>query len=554
MPKILLPANQNEIHNGVEFIEQTLRKYRFKNKEVMKTLLIAEESMVRLINYAEEDAQMQVSIRYWYGTADVTISAAGKPFRDEELEIDISEGELSHDSEETIRSILLRSFSDKMNCTRKGEYNFIRISVGVKEQVFLLRTIVAMVAGLTIAALLHLCVPRSVVVMLADQVLFPIQTIYLNALQLVTAPTVFFCILTSVSRYASLANPERISQKVIAGYITTSVLAVLVGILVFEGYEPLIRMEGFLVPYIGHDIADINFGSSVFEMIVNIVPTNIVSPFYNTDVMQLLLLALLGGVALGGTGQHSAKLREAADALDSFFSRIASIVSNMIPTATFFTTIHCVAYFDFRSLYISLEIFFLALMGLVMMFACYCMLVLACRLNPFTFLRKIAPSMVGTFLSGSSIQVIPETMSVCEKKLGVSPKVYDFSIPLGAIGNLDGNSVYLTIAGLYLAKLCGADFLGHNLFSIIFAVILLSVGAPITSGSVMIALMMVMNTMGLSPMGISFIIGINVIIEMLLTVCNTIGDVAITLIVAKTEGLIDLNIFREKSAGRISKK
>ena len=554
MQKISLPTDQSAVRNGVEFIEQTLRKYRFKNKEVMKTLLMAEESMVRLINRSDEGGEMQVSVRYWYGTADITISAAGDPFGDAELEIDLSAGDMGHDSEETIRSILLKSFADKMTYTRKGEYNFVRISVGVKEQVFLLRTLVALVLGAIVATLLLLCMPHSTAVMLADRVLFPIQTIYLNALQLVTAPTVFFCILTNVSRYASLSDPGKISRRVVAGYLMTSVIAVLIGMVIFIGYEPLIRMENFLVPYVGYQRVEVSLGNTILEMIVNIVPTNIVTPFYDTNAMQLLLLALLGGVALGSTGQYSAKLREAADALDSFFSRIAEIVSYMIPTATFFTTILCIAYFDFRSIYISLEVFFLAVLGLAAMILCYCVLVLVCRLNPLTLLRKFAPGMVGIFLSGSSIQALPETMQVCEKKLGVSPKVYSFSIPFGAIGNMDGNCIYLTIAGLYLSKLCGAEFLGQNLISIIFAVVLLSVGSPITSGSVMIALMMLANTVGFSPVGLSFIIGINVIIEMLLAVCNTIGDVAITLVVARTEGLIDLNVYRGEPTGSKRKK
>lgn len=114
MPKISLPANQSEIHNGVEFIEQTIRKYRFKNKEVMKTLLIAEESMVRLIGKTESDVQMQISIRYRYGVAEITISAAGEPLAADEPQIDLTVCDMGHDSEETIRSILLQAFSDKI--------------------------------------------------------------------------------------------------------------------------------------------------------------------------------------------------------------------------------------------------------------------------------------------------------------------------------------------------------------------------------------------------------------------------------------------------------
>ena len=553
MPKILLPANQSEIHTGLEFIEQTIRRYRFKNKEVMKTLLVAEENMVRLIDKTEEDVQMQISIRYRYGTAEITISAAGEPLVAEELQIDLSVGDMGHDSEETIRSILLQAFSDKMTYTRKGEYNFIKITAGVRERVFLNRTMAAMAAGLIVSLLLSLALPHAAVEALADNFLYPLQTIFLNALQLVTAPAVFFCILSNVSRYTSFSDPGRVSSKIIVGYLLTSIFAVLIGMFIFELLQPGAWADGILAPYIG-EIQNIDFGNSILELIINIVPTNIVAPFSDTNAMQLLFIAFLGGIVLGGTGQYTAELRKAADALNSFFSATAGIVSNTIPVMTFFTVILCVAYFGLESLYIGLEVLGVTVLGLAMMLASYTMLVLASRLNPITFLRKYAPNAVSTFLGGSSIRAIPETMRACEKKFGVSPKVFSFSIPFGAIGNMDGNCVYLTIAGLYMARIYGVSFLGRELISIVIVVLLLSVGAPIVPGTVMVSLTMLMNTMGMSPVGMSFIIGVNVIIEMLLTVCNTIGDVAITLVVARTEGLLDLNIYREKTKGSIQGK
>ena len=550
MPKISFPADQNEIHTGVEFIEQTIRKYRLKNKEVMKTLLIAEESIVRLMSRAEAGAQMQISIRYRYGVAEITISAAGEPLAADEPQIDLSVGDMGHGSEETIRSILLQAFSDKMTYTRKGEYNFIKIIAGVRERVFFNRTMVAMAAGLIVAFLLLVTLPGGALETLADNFLYPLQTIFLNALQLVTAPTVFFCILSNVSRYASFSDPGRVSRKIITGYLLTSIFAVLIGMFIFELLQPGAWVDGALAPYIGK-IQNIDFDSSILELIINIVPTNIVTPFSNTNAMQLLFIAFLGGIVLGGTGQYTEELRTAADALDSFFSATAGIVSNTIPVMTFFSTLLCVAYYGFESLNIGLEVLGVTVLGLVMMLMGYTMLVLVSHLNPITFLRKYAPSAVSTFLGGSSIHAIPETMRVCEKKFGVSPKVFSFSIPFGAIGNLDGNCVYLTIAGLYMARLCGVSFFGRELFSIILVVVLLSVGAPIVPGSVMVTLTMLMNTMGMSPLGISSIIGVNVIIEMLLTVCNTVGDVAITLVVARTEGLLDLNIYRAKTKEKV---
>ena len=145
---------------------------------------------------------------------------------------------------------------------------------------------------------------------------------------------------------------------------------------------------------------------------------------------------------------------------------------------------------------------------------------------------------------------ISKTIRTCKNSLGISPKVCSFSIPFGAIVNVDGNCIYLAVSGLFLARLCGVDIFGTNLIPIMFTVLILSLGAPIAPGTVNICLAVLLGQMGVSLSAISLIIGINGIAEMLLSASNVVGDVAVSLAVAKSENLLNTEVFNSKPRKR----
>jgi len=547
MQKISIPATTDSIPDGIDFIRQTFKKYKIKRKSMMEALLIAEESMVRLIGNAEENVQMQISIRRSYNNAIVTISAKGSHFESRELGVEFGDSDIGHDSEEAIRSLLLHAHADKISYYRRGGYNFVRINTGVKEQIFFFKTLLALFFGFVVAAILSLVLSDDTAKAMSEQVLLPIQTIFVNSLQLVTAPCMFFSIMVSVSRYMSLTDPDRVSQKVIIGYLFTSVFAVGVGVLVCTVFQPNLSLGGFaseLAKYESNNVSDIN---TILEMFADIFPTNIITPFLENNPVQLLVLSVIGGVALGKAGRNSSTLVDIFDALDKFFGYTAEIVSGLIPFAVFFVTILKVLYFGGASVIVTVKVVALVILGFVFVFCGYILfLLVVARLNPIVFLKKSAKTIVGIFLRGSSVASIPDTTACCQDKLGASPKVCNFSIPFGAISNLDGNCVYLTIAGMLLARICGVDILGRDLVTVALMVIILSIGSPITPGSAIIALTMLFSQIGMSLSIISLLIGVNAFIEMILAVCNTVGDMVTSLVIAKQEKLLDESVYYAK--------
>lgn len=548
MPKIFLPTTLDQIEPAMEFVQTTLEKYHIQGKDKMRALLLTEEAMVKIITNAPEGEQMQVSIRRMYNTATITLSAKGEAFAGDDFIAPVTETGSGHGSEEAIRSMLLRANERHISYSRRGDFNFVKIGAGAKERLFAMRTFLAFFAAIIVAFFLGLILKEGMKTIIMEEILLPIEDIFLKSLQLVTAPAVFFSLTTVVARMTSFSDPGRITLKILLSYVASSIISVLVGVVVFRGYEAIIALDSLL-----HGSVLVSAGGeslSISDAIINFIPGNIIDPFLNTDSAQLLIIALLAGFALGRVGTYSTFLTNLAGALDKFFSSVVEIVSDFVPTATFFVTLLSIFYFGWSSLWASVIIFIMAISGFLVSLLLELLYVwIGGQLSPIVFLKKTWSTMWTTFLGGSSLGAVADTSRLCERKLGVSPSLTAFSIPFGATSNLNGNCIYLTIAGLSLAQLCGVDVLGKNMLTIAFMVLVLSVGSPITPGSAMLALTMLMTQMGVSLVVISLMLGLNALIEMLLAAFNTVNDIATTLVVAKHEHLFNEDTYYDHVAG-----
>lgn len=549
MDTVMLPASLDGIGKGLDYIESKLEKLHFQRKEIQEAMLLSEESMVRLIGNAPDDGEMHIAIRKRNGLAAIRISVPGPELAQDgsiPMGLDLDGSNMGRGTEDVIRSMLLHAYADKIQYIRKGKYNFVEITAGTPERVFAVQTIGALIAALLVGWILAWLLPDFAKQAVSTYVLDPIETIFINCLKLATAPTVFFSIISVFSQYASFSDPGRVSIKVLVGYICTSLLAILAGWGMFNLLQP--GIAGQLALSSAHAAAVPGSEQpTILSTLVDIVPPNILDPFLSMNTVQLIFLALLVGVAMGRAGEHSAKLRKATDALCALCNKATSLLMRCIPIATFASIVSVILNVG-SSVVLSLaELIGAVALGLVLMMLIYCVMIgLVGRVSPFPFLRKYLPLMKDTIMAGSSTNAIPKTLRCCKNVLGVSPEVYSFSIPFGAMANMDGNCIYLTIAGLFLARLCGVEMLGNDMIPLVFTIFVLSIGAPIVPGTTILCLTVLLSQMGTPLAAASILFGVNAVIEMLQAVSNTTGDVAITLVVAKSENLLDLSTYTAK--------
>ena len=464
-----------------------------------------------------------------------------------EFDLGVESDSLDRGSESAIRGILLKAYQDKIRYARKGRYNFMKVTVGSPERVLAIHTVQALIVAALLGLIFRFALPDAAKSALDSYLLMPAETLFVNFLMLVTAPAIFFSIISAVARYASFSDPGKVSVKIFIGYALTSVLAVVIGVAAFRLFTP--GTPGELASFA--EQSRVSPPNDFIDTVTSIIPTNIVEPFLETNTLQLIFIAIICGIALGRLGDYSAPLRSFAEGLDTLFTKIIEIVAKCVPIATFAATLSIIMSIDPHVLLSLLGMLGTLLAGLVFVSIFYLLIVLIrVRVNPVTFARKCLPIMRDAFMAGGSVAAIPKTIRACKNSLGISPRVSSFSIPFGAIANVDGNCIYLAVAGLFLARICGVDIFGRNIIPVLITVLVLSLGAPITPGSVNVCLTVLLSQMGVSLTAISLILGINAIAEMLLAASNVVGDVAVSLAVAKSENLFNSEVFNSKPRKR----
>lgn len=529
-----------------EFIESSLESIGTDHRLILRTLLIADEITAGFAVTAA-DGRVSVRVRRRFGDAEVEISALGEP-------VDLS-GDSSYDTsdisalgdaeaERAIRSIMLKSLEDRLKYTNKHGINRVRITVGQADKSMFTATIVALLAGLLVGALLS-AAPGIVSDGVCGYLLTPAKTMFMNALKMIIAPVVFFSIVSCIAQFKNLSELGRIGAKVMGMYLSTTVVAVLISI----GMSFLLHPGpfGFAMSIdMGAGTMDIDTSTdtSLLNTIINIIPSNFVKPFLESDTLQIIILAVLVGVAVGKIGDYAPVLQEFFEACNSLFLTVTTIVSRFIPLAVFCSVALMMVQMGGNSLLAVLGMLGTYLLCILCMMTVYGLLVLVLgRMDPRVFYKKNRKGMLTSFTLSSSSAAMPTNIMTCTEKMGISPKVCNFSIPLGSTVNMDGTCMMMTVASLFLARAYGIVIPGSMYLSLIITIVLLSLGAPGVPGAVIVCLGVVLAGIGVPVEAVGLIIGISPFLDMFNTMSNTTGDVACALIVANSEGLIDKEVF-----------
>ena len=175
------------------------------------------------------------------------------------------------------------------------------------------------------------------------------------------------------------------------------------------------------------------------------------------------------------------------------------------------------------------------------------------KLNPLKFFQKAREAIVTAFVTRSSGGTLQVSMEIAEEEMGVSKGVFSFSLPLGATINMDGTAIYQGVCAIFIGFAIGAPLSLSQQMTIIATALLASIGTAGVPGAGAIMLMMVLNSIGLKiepgtpvAMAYAMIFGIDAILDMGRTACNVTGDLAVTCIVAKSEGQMDLSKWSEE--------
>ena len=367
-----------------------------------------------------------------------------------------------------------------------------------------------------------------------------IGDIFLALIKLVVVPLVFLSLLVGVASLGNLRQLGRIGGLTLGYFLTTTVAALVIGVTLATVLRPgdalddeqsaamLASYEGAAGSAVSNAAGAPQFG----EQIVSIVPTNPFRSLVSGDMLQIIFLALLFGVALTLLDpERAAPLIDLADRANDAVIMVVMMAMELAPygvAALLFKVVGTTG----LGVLIALGLYALVVIAglLLQVVVVYGGVVrFGAGVPFFTFLRGIRPALLLAFSTSSSSATLPLTKQCVEENLNVSQPVSSFVLPLGATINMDGTALYQGVAALFIAQIYAMDLSMLDQLTIVLTATLASIGAAGVPGAGMVTLTMVLTAVGVPTEGVALILGVDRVLDMLRTTTNVVGDAAAAL-------------------------
>ena len=370
-----------------------------------------------------------------------------------------------------------------------------------------------------------------------------IGKIFIRLLEMLVVPIVFVSLVCGTCSLGGGKKLGRLGVKVIGLFLITTIIAISIALIMATIFHV---GGGIILP---HSLAKFTMAHQLTlkQMLLTLVPNNPVAAMAHGNLLQIIVFAILVGIAISLSGKHGKPITEIFCHFNAVLMKLIEIVMQTAPYGVF-----CLIVVAFANLGMGLIkdlSIYIAVIGItlaIQLFGVYSLLLyFLARLNPLTFFRKMYSVMVFAFGTSSSNATIPINLEVTENKLGVPLPIASFAIPLGATINMDGTAIMQGVAAVFIAHIYHISLSLMTYVMIVITATLASIGTAGVHSVGIITLAMVLRQAGLPISGIGLIFGVDRIIDMARTVINASGDAVTACIVAKSEKELDRKVYEK---------
>jgi aerobic C4-dicarboxylate transport protein len=369
----------------------------------------------------------------------------------------------------------------------------------------------------------------------------PIGDTFINLVKMVITPIIFLTIVHGIASMADLSRLGRVGGKALLYFEVVSTFALAIGLVVVNltrpgaGLDISVLAKGDVSKYTAAGEQQ-----SMLEFFLHIVPSNVVAAFASGDLLPVVFFSVLFGVALTAVGDAGRDLADLLVRLQAVFFRIVAIVMKVAPIGAFGAMAYTVGAFGLKTLlplgrlmldvYLTMAVFIFVVLGLI------------CRAYGFRlwpFLRYIKEEILLVLGTSSSEAALPRMLEKLER-YGCARPVVGLVIPTGYSFNLDGTSIYLSMAAIFIAQVYGIELpLGEQL-TLLGILMLTSKGAAGVTGSGFIVLASTLAATRTVPVeGVALLLGVDRFMSEARAITNLIGNGVATLVVSRSEGAFD---------------
>jgi len=374
-------------------------------------------------------------------------------------------------------------------------------------------------------------------------ILKPIGSLFVNTIKMLIVPLVFCSIIVGITSMQDTSKMGRIGFKAVMFYLLSTAVAISIGLLLGNVLQP-----GTGLGLVAQQVETVKETTSLADTLVALVPTNPVGALAQGHILQIIVFAVALGISLTLIGEKGKPAIAVFESLAEAMYKLTDLVMKLAPYGVFALMAWVAGKFGLALLLPLMKVIGAVYLGSILhVLGVYsALIVFIAKLSPVQYFRGIVDAQIVAFTTTSSAGTLPVSMKCAREKLGVSKGVSSFVLPLGTTINMDGTALYQGVTTLFVAQAFGIDLGMPEYITIILTATLASIGTAGVPGAGLIMLTLVLTTVGLPVEGVALIAGIDRILDMARTTVNISGDIAASVIIAKSEKELDTTIYNAK--------
>jgi len=379
-----------------------------------------------------------------------------------------------------------------------------------------------------------------------------IGTLFLNALKMIVVPLVTSAIITGIANIGSQGGFGRLGGKTLLYYVSTSFIAIMIGLFLVNVIEPGISDAPPPVIESNDKVSQAVEGKSagdVVDVFLRMIPTNIVDAAASGQMLGLIFFSILFGFFMTQLkGEVKQTMENFWQGVFDIMMMITEMIMKFAPIGVFGLVAASVAKtgFDqfgnlalfFMTVTLALAVHLLVVMPLILRFV-------GGVKNPWLHFQAMAPALLTAFSTSSSSSTLPVTLRSLEHRAGVSNRVSSFVLPLGATVNMDGTALYECVAAIFIAQLFGVPLDFSTQLLIVVIALTTSIGVAGIPSASLVAISIILVAVGLPAEAIGLLLVVDRLLDMMRTTVNIFSDSVGAVVIAKSEGEQNVLVSKE---------
>lgn len=518
------------INAAVSEVENYLNDRKKNAKDILRVRIGVEEALLRYQEQFGEDKEFFIKCGKSFGRTKVSVTVPGTMF-------DPFAQPGNAESGNAFMRMALASMGDLPAWKYFNGSNVIYFTVSREMLPEWTHLTFAVVSAVVLGTLLQFA-SADIRVFVRDDLLSPVLDTFMNMLGGVAGPMIFLAIVWGIYSIGDAATFSALGKHLAIRYIFYTTLLTL---LLFVGILP------FLTFVFGSTQGEGNAFRVIFQMVLQVVPGNIIEPFSTGNTLQILFLGIVVGIAMIFISEKTQTVAIFAEQLNYIVQIIMDFISKLVPLFVFGSLMNIILGNGFDSLKSTYKLFLFNIIAFAALVLFDTLLVaVRMKLSPIVFWKKAFETFLIALTTASSSAAFATNISTCRERFGVQENLTNFAVPFGQIVFKPAVSLTYLITVLYMAEVYQVPISFSWMATAVFMSVLLSSATPPIPGGTLASYSILFAQLGIPMEGIAVVITLDVILDFISTPVNIFSQQAMLILAAKKARRIDEDVLHDR--------